>query len=198
MASEEKWRLFYAVELPEAVRQQAVEVQRRLAAQMGSMVKWVSAENLHVTLKFVGWVPAKRVGRAIEIGRQVAAASVPCDLVVRGAGAFPSPSRPRVIWLGLAGQVEVLAGIATQLDELTAGEGLAEPESRPFTPHLTLGRVRRGKKPRDIGPALAQFEGCEFGNIPVRGFVLMRSHLRPDGPKYEVVDTFELQARQRG
>ncbi len=191
MASE-KWRLFFAVEIPSQVRARAVQVQRRLSRAAGGMVKWVEPENLHITLKFIGEVEAGKVEQVRRIGRQAALKARPMNIEVAGAGAFPSPSSVRVLWLGVRGDTAELAGLAEALEAGLEEAGICGRESRPFVAHLTLGRARRGARLRGIAPALAEFEGESFGEFRVESFVLMRSHLRPEGPVYEVVERFSL------
>ncbi|MCD6351547.1 MAG: hypothetical protein J7M26_05465, partial [Armatimonadetes bacterium] len=82
--------------------------------------------------------------------------------------------------------------VAGELDRLVVEAGLARAENRPFTVHLTLGRVRRGRRAPDLSAALEEFSGQEFGRWRAADFVLMRSFLRPEGPKYEVIERFAL------
>jgi len=191
---EESWRLFFAVELPADVRERAYEIGRRLARAAGGAVKWVEVENLHVTLKFVGGVPVGRVDEVVAAGRVAAAAGRSVELVLGGAGAFPSARSPRVLWIGVSGEIEPLGRVAAELDRLLSEAGLAEPEGRPFKPHLTLGRVRRGARAPELTSALAELSNSQAGRVTVEDFVLMRSHLSPRGPAYEVVERFRLSA----
>lgn len=195
MPPDEKWRLFFAVAMTDEIRRRAAEVQRELALVTGRVVKWVDPGSLHLTLKFVGWVPADRVPDVLAVGREVAAAASPASLTLVGAGAFPNARRPRVLWIGGSGDVDILAAAAGALDRRLAEQGLAEPENRPFTAHLTLGRVRPDARPPDLTEALAVFAGQEFGQVSVAEFLLMRSHLQPSGPVYEVVESFALPGR---
>jgi len=195
--AEETWRLFFAVEMPEEVRAEVAEALGELASAARIVVKWVEAENLHITLKFVGAVPQARVTEVRELGREAARAGSCCTLRIVGAGAFPNARRPRVVWLGTTGDFKPLASVATELDRLAAGRGLAEAENRPFTAHLTLGRVRRGKLAPDLTSLLEGYAGREFGEARVDGFVLMRSHLRHQGPIYEVVESYALPGGSR-
>lgn len=196
MATEETWRLFFAVEFPAEARGRAFEVGRLLARDLGQVVKWVEVGSLHVTLKFVGGVPAGRVAEVIEAGRAAAAAGREGELFLAGAGAFPSARRPRVLWIGVSGDIEPLGAVAADLDRRLAEARLAEPEGRPFRPHLTLGRARQDARPPDMAAALAELADAEVGRVWVEDFVLMRSHLSPRGPTYEVVERFPLPTGQ--
>ncbi len=192
MSADEKWRLFFAVPLSDELKRRAEEVQRDLAGVAGGMVKWVEPENMHITLKFIGNVRQSDVPEVVRIGREVAARGRSCQIQIVGAGAFPNPRRARVIWLGAQGDVQALAETAAELDKLLAEAGLSQPENRAFTVHVTLGRVRKGARVRDLTEYLQRYDGQQFGELSISSFHLMRSHLRPTGPVYETVEIFQL------
>ncbi len=187
-------RLFVSIEPPEAVRRRLGAIQaelKRLAGRHADEVKWVAPENVHLTLQFLGAVPQERLG-AIEAALAAAAAGArPLALEVRGAGGFPNARRPRVLWAGLAGEVEPLAALAADLGHRLAPLGYP-PEDRPFSPHLTLGRAREGRGAAGLGGALLAAGASE--GVPWRAdaLVLVQSHLSPAGPRYEPVDRFDL------
>ncbi len=138
-------RLFAALELPPEPRTAAAAMIRELR-RSGADVKWVAPENLHVTLKFLGETDPGRLGEIGAVLQAACSAAPALELALAGAGAFPGVGRPAVVWLGLAGQVEALAGLARALDDGLAGLGFP-PETRRFQAHLTLGRARRGRGP---------------------------------------------------
>jgi RNA 2',3'-cyclic 3'-phosphodiesterase len=192
-------RCFVALELPAQARAAAAEVLGDLK-RSGADVKWVRPENLHVTLKFLGEVADERapdLGQALE----TACAGQPAlALGLAGAGAFPSPQRPQVVWLGLAGQVAELAGLAARIDKGLVGLGFA-PESRPFQAHVTLGRLRRGKGGRPSAPSapltralvgLAGLAGHAGPSFRAERVVLMKSTLTPQGSIYDPVQVITL------
>jgi 2'-5' RNA ligase len=152
-------RLFVAVPVPiETVRAVSalVEGVRALdgAAVVGPIrrgsndVRWVRLDGLHVTLRFLGPTLEDKVDAVGMAVRAVAAASAPFDVRLAGAGAFPSPDRPRALWLGVNDGATQLAALATRLDDELVAAGWAH-EERPFRPHLTLARsdgVRAGPR----------------------------------------------------
>lgn len=161
----------------------------RLAAEVDSLrrvacdVAWVSADNLHVTLKFLGQVAVASVS-GIEAALAVAAAAqAPFTVGLRGLGAFPTPGRPRVLWAGAADGAPAAVRLAGAVDEALAGVGCAR-ESRAFTPHVTLGRVREPRRPAALAAALAAGEHRDFGRIAVERLSLMQSRLSPSGARY--------------
>ena len=126
-------RLFVALEPPEPVRRRiaaAAGALRRGAGAAASDVRWVAEENLHLTLQFLGAVPEERVAAVEKALSEVAAAARPLSLEVKGAGGFPNARRPRVVWLGLAGDVPALSALAAELGRRLTPLGFS-PEARP-------------------------------------------------------------------
>lgn len=183
-------RCFIAIDVPSEVRQAAARAQEALRAA-GADVKWTSPDSLHVTLKFLGELE----GPAIEAVKRRLAAEVPgrgrFGLRFRGVGTFPERGVPRVIWAGCEGEVEALAALARIAEEAGAAAGVA-PEARPFSPHLTLGRVKSAREVRTLRAALDRLREADFGAARVEEVVLYKSTLRPQGPAYEAQARFGL------
>ena len=136
--------------------------------------------NLHVTLKFLGQIEAARVAPIAEAIGAVAARTAAFELGVRALGAFPTPARPRVVWVGLE-PTAPLAALAADVDATLGTLGIAR-ESRPFAAHVTLGRVRETRRNPALAAALARPADC--GRLPVTRLSLMRSELHPRGARY--------------
>jgi RNA 2',3'-cyclic 3'-phosphodiesterase len=155
----------------------AVERLRPLAAG----VAWVARDNVHLTLKFLGEVETARLGE-IERALAAAAGGEPVfELTIQGLGAFPSRTRPRVLWAGAAAGAPEAASLAGRVDDATAGLGVAR-EMRPFAAHVTLGRVREPRANPRLADALTSTES--FGGQRVARVSLMRSELSPRGARY--------------
>lgn len=186
-------RLFIAVELGAEVAGKAaavLETGRKLAPR----AKWVRAENLHLTLAFLGavddgLVPA--IGAALA---EVAARHGPVVLHVAGAGGFGSSRKPRVLWLGVTGEVEALGRVQADLEEALVPFGY-QPEHREFRPHLTLARARDPRGDFDLAAAVAALAGEDLGDVSVGRLVLFRSDLSPRGPTYTEVASAPLAGR---
>ena len=133
-------RAFLAIELPEALRAGLAQVQEELKRSRAD-VRWVPAGNIHLTLKFFGNVPDDEIEALAQAAREAAAEAAPLQLQATGAGAFPSPTAPRVVWLGLGGDLVPLTQLFYRLEKAFAALGYP-PEGRAFNPHLTLGRVK--------------------------------------------------------
>jgi 2'-5' RNA ligase len=142
-----RYRLFAALELPAPLRAALESAQASFkAAAPSRSVRWVAPENIHLTIKFYGDVPAERVPE-LEAGLARAAASArPIMLAVQGLGVFPNLLRPQVIWVGLEGDRLPLQALVAAVEAEAEMLGFP-PEAREFTPHLTLGRVRAGLAP---------------------------------------------------
>jgi 2'-5' RNA ligase len=187
-------RLFVALEPPDPVRRRIAALQaelRRAAGPAAGELRWVDPANVHLTLQFLGAVPAERVG-AIEGALAAAAApGRPLALEVKGAGAFPSARRARVVWLGLAGDLAPLAALVAVVGRGLAPLGYA-PEERPFSPHLTLGRARDGRGAAGVAGALAAVSAADGVAWRAAELVLFESHLSPKGARYEAVARLPL------
>jgi 2'-5' RNA ligase len=136
-------------------------------------------------------VEAGRLERVAEALASLAAQAEPFELALRGLGAFPSPTRPRVIWAGVATVGSALAGLAAGIEEALAALGFA-PEARPFAAHVTLGRVREPRRDPALTAALAVGAGRDFGGFRVERLALMRSDLSPRGAHYTPLGSWPL------
>ncbi|HKZ63261.1 MAG TPA: RNA 2',3'-cyclic phosphodiesterase [Thermoplasmata archaeon] len=162
-----------------------VEALSRALADSGGDVRLVDLGNLHTTLKFLGGTEETLVpdiGRIME--RSVAGVS-PVAVTMRGAGAFPGPSRINVVWVGLDG-AEPLGRIAAYLDRDLVALGF-RTENRRWEPHVTVARVKSGRNLDAVRSAIDAFAGEEFGAVVVDRIRLKRSVLHPAGPEYTTV-----------
>jgi 2'-5' RNA ligase len=179
-------RLFVALPFPEA-RFNEVEA---LFQGVAGRFKWVAQSNLHVTLKFLGAVEDDQAAAVRSALREAFRGAAAFRVEWKGLGAFPSPRRPEVIWIGASAGREAVEDLAQRAEAALAGAGFAR-ETRPFHAHLTLARA---KDRAPAGPLwTAEWETREFGAAEVRAAALMRSHLKPGGPVYETVDVYPLE-----
>ena len=184
-------RLFFAVPVaPELVP--AVTAVQECMGSAGADLRWVEAHNLHFTLKFLGDTPSRVAPRLAEVAAQVAARHRRFDLHIAGAGAFPRPQAPRVVWLGCREGATALVALAADLDSALIAANLAEAEDRPFRAHLTIGRAAGRGDSRADASAIEQCAEVEIGAMSVERFALVRSRLAPSGPQYTHLEQFEL------
>jgi len=188
----EDLRLFFAVPTPEEIKQQAQQIQEQCDCP-GLKIGWVGPDRMHFTLKFLGDTPQAQVSQLSEVARRVAQLHPPHQVTVAGAGAFPNIHRPRIIWAGCSTGAQQLTALGTELDQALTEAKLAEPEKRDFTPHLTLGRVRKGYNFDELTASLEELGDRVLGQMPVDHFVLMHSDLQPGrAPVYTELNRFEL------
>lgn len=179
-------RCFIAIDLPAALRS-ALQQWQSACKPHAPDARWVRPEGIHLTLKFLGEVPADRV-RRVEESLQTLPAFEKFSVRVEGLGFFPDARRPRVFWAGLK-VPEGLAALQQHVEAAMTTLGFP-PEDRAFTPHLTLARF---KEPRPQ-PALQQFlsgqPSPDFGSVEVSDFFLIESKLTPQGAQYRRVAEF--------
>ena len=169
-------------------------MRERLAAEVERLrthardVAWVARDNVHLTLRFFGGVEAERLARIQTALAAAAAVSQPFDLEVRDLGAFPTPSRARVLWAGVGAGGEPMAARAARIDAALAPLGFP-PEAREFSAHITLGRVRTPRASPALGDAL---HAGILGRQRVTAASLMRSDLSPRGARYTELARLKL------
>jgi 2'-5' RNA ligase len=193
------FRAFIAVELPEEIHQTLAQVSADLKQKMGELpVRWVAVHNIHLTLKFLGDVSEANVPMLTKIIQMIADGHHCLEISLGSLGAFPNVRRPRVIWVGVQAPEE-LVSIHRSLDVETTRLGY-ESDKRPFSPHLTLGRVSRNASPREvrgIGQVLKEEKLGFLGAARVSELHLFRSDLKPGGAVYTKVFTAALRDETR-
>jgi len=191
-------RSFIAIELPDEARDRLIELQSQLKDVVPpNIVRWTGPQNLHLTLHFLGDVAAIDLEKITVALKGVTAACPSLSLELAGLGSFPNIWRPRVVWVGVAGELESLVKLHQDLGEHLKQAIGFRPESRPYAPHLTIGRVKKGIPPRrltQLGQALDQEQAGvgELATFEVKEISLMKSDLRPSGPIYTTLAQGEL------
>jgi 2'-5' RNA ligase len=194
LSNEQSIRSFIAVELPEEVRKGLKRIQTELALEKYSFVKSVSPEGIHLTLKFLGNVSPTKIKDIVSVMEQSSQGVAPFSLQITEVGAFPNMRRPRVVWVGIKGELDKLIGWQKRLDD-----GLVplrfEKETRPFTPHLTLARLRETASNEDklrFGEIVAGANIEVDYKFTVASLNLMRSQLLPTGAVYTSLAEVQL------
>ena len=177
-------RLFVAFEVPEV---QKDSVQKAIASLTVPGARWTSRESWHVTLKFLGATAEERLAEVMGVVEQAASASRPARTSLRSLGAFPGFRRARVLWVGLDDPGSLLAALARMLEEGFAPHGF-RAEGRPWTPHLTVARLKvPAALSLETGQVHLDEQPFEVGQV-----VVFRSHLKPGGAVYEPLAGFPL------
>ncbi len=178
-------RSFIAIELPGTIQQKLDEIMSSLKGPRTSTVRWVPAHNIHLTIKFLGDVSPANMDILMKMLKKEVSQLRAFSLSVGSVGAFPTPHRPRVLWVGVTAPPQL--GALVRLVEAETEKLGYGPEERPFSPHLTLGRVSQNATPdqvHQVAEALAGLKVGELGLAEVRELVLFKSDLRPAGAEY--------------
>ena len=188
-------RCFAAILLGEEVRHALGQEIQRLRP-LSRAVAWVPAENLHMTLHFLGEQTEDRVADATAALAEAVAATRPFSLTLHGVGAFPGLVRARILWTGVSGGALDARALHARVEDALEVRGFAR-EPRPWHPHVTLGRVfdeRRWRQDagRDLRPVIAGIAARSFGSFAVQSVTLMQSQLGRGGAHYRPVTEVPL------
>lgn len=184
-------RSFLAFSLPDEIRSVVERVHGELK-DASRDVKWVRPSSVHLTMVFLGNIEEEVIPGLSEAVRKTCAGFAPFSLAVNGTGFFPNPRRPRVIWLGLDGDVERMGLLRDRLQDALAPFGI-DPERRPFKAHLTLGRFRKGGFMDDrLAGAMEGWAEAESPECTLSELVLYKSDLRRTGAVYTALERFPL------
>jgi len=182
--SEEQVRSFISIDLEDQ------QILSRIASILSSLqslggdLKPVERENIHLTLKFLGNVSAPRLGEVKSSLQQVIFSAFTVE--IKGAGAFPNLNHMNVIWVGVNEGWSQVEQIYEQVEKLLSGLGFRR-EHRPFSPHITIARVRSGRKRDEVASFLQRLTEESFGTIAVDKIRLKQSILSSSGPKYSTL-----------
>ncbi|MFC1569221.1 RNA 2',3'-cyclic phosphodiesterase [bacterium] len=182
-------RSFIAVHLSDRVREQIAEFQSGLKRSAAD-VKWVRPESMHITLKFLGDIAPDQIKSITNIMHELSRPVNSFMLTIRGVGCFPNESRPRVLWLGIQTDNDVLINIGNGLNAALQDIDF-EPEKRSFKPHLTLGRVKSQKNIYDVVQQM-HAEGFDSEPFCVDTIHLMQSKLKPSGAEHNILKSIQL------
>ncbi|MFQ5907007.1 MAG: RNA 2',3'-cyclic phosphodiesterase [bacterium] len=187
-------RTFIAVQISDTVRENLANLIADLRSACAD-VRWVSPENLHLTLKFLGDLEEKRIDEVAQAVSRACRGFAPFAMSLQALGAFPSPKGPRVVWVGVVkGKDDLISlneSIETELEQMGF-----EKEKRKYSPHLTIGRLRREGRPVDLADILSV--GFDGGECVVDRVCVMKSTLTPRGPVYEELQRTILGTQKRG
>jgi 2'-5' RNA ligase len=190
----EQIRSFVAIELPEDAKKGLAGLRKELERDEHRFVKWVDPQGIHLTLKFLGNIPFKRVAEMIGAMEEAVQGIPPFHLEISGLGAFPNLKQVRVFWVGIGGEVDKLSNLQQNIDSALASLGFAR-EERPFVPHLTLARIKEGASPperRSFGELVGSTIFGDKYSIEVEAVRLMRSQLTPAGAIYTCLSVVRL------
>ena len=187
-------RTFIAIDLPLSLQESLDKQTARLRQTLGdNVIRWVSPHNMHLTLKFLGKVPAAHLVFLKQMLTQATDSTPQFDLQIGGIGSFPSSKRPRVLWVGIHAPTS-LASLQRMIEEGANRLGF-EKEERAFSPHLTVGRIRQGidvKEIQKISNAISTIQLGKIGTARVDSVHLYKSALNSEGSIYTKLFTTPL------
>jgi 2'-5' RNA ligase len=193
-ALDETQRIFIAIDLLPEIRRWLGNAQLGLqSAVPAGTVRWVEVGGIHLTLKFLGEIPAGRIDAVRGAMDRSREGVQPFSLTVEGVGCFPNIVRPRVVWAGVRGE-PLLGDLQRRLEDNLQAAGF-QKELRAFSPHLTLGRVKDGASDaqlRKIGAAVGSAQTDPPAAMDVSALCLFRSVLRPQGSQYSILYRVEI------
>ncbi len=184
-------RLFISIELPLEIKQGIAKVQEELR-KTGANAGWTRPEGIHLTLKFMGEVVESRVEEIRNALASAVGANDKLNLEVAGAGAFPNAKNPRVLWLGVAGDIEKLVALQTSVEDAMEKLGF-EREERTFSPHLSLARIKFPKPRNNWQQKIESIRDVKLGGFEADRVSLMKSELKREGAVYTEIGRIELQ-----
>lgn len=155
--------------------------------QTGADVKLVAPQNIHVTIRFLGNITSATAEKIHEEMRQIQFS--PFNVQIKGVGAFPNPNYARVVWAGITEGADKLKNVFSQLEPRLQRLGFT-PDSKGFSPHLTIARVRSGRNKQQLSKFITENTCYEFGAINAKCLRLKKSDLTPRGPVYSTLKEF--------
>jgi 2'-5' RNA ligase len=176
-----KIRSFIAILLAEEMKRIVGDLIAQLK-KFNADIKWVNPHNLHLTLKFLGYVEEEQVQPISDRLREIALRYSVFPFGLSGTGVFPDLKRPRVIWTGVQGYEEILK-IYKDIESAMEAEGF-DRETRALSPHITVGRVRSPRGIDKLTQELVKYKGTDFGRQTAEGIHLMESVLKSGGAEY--------------
>ena len=189
MSDEKSIRAFLAVDPSQEVLNEVVIIQDRFKKTVRGDIRWVRPEGIHLTLKFFGYVSEKDIANISEVVKNNIVNIKPFMLNIRRVGVFPSINRARVLWLGIDGDIDVLIKLQKSIDTELQKYGF-EMENRPFSPHLTLARIKEPKGLIGLAKIMEKSEEYTAGSFTIDGLNLFKSTLTPKGAIYTKLENF--------
>lgn len=188
--------MFIAIEIPEAIRGLLSSIITELSRKRITSLRLMQLGGIHLTLKFLGNVESSNVEEIAQQMKKACAGIKPFRLIMSKGGVFPTWNNPRVLWIGLDGELKVLADFQQKLERGVEKVGFPA-EERSFVPHLTLGRIKgrlTEAEKKALAEVLTKYDIQPPPGFTVNSINLMRSQLTPSGALYSLVQQVKFQA----
>jgi len=174
-------RCFIAIEIPETIKKSVLDIIDSLR-KSGADVKWLTDENLHITLQFLGETDESLIPAIKGALDKILATYSPFYIKIANVGCFPDGRRPRIIWVGME-EAQTLITLRKDIATEMVKFGY-QKEERGFTPHVTIGRVKSNRNMGELLRRLEEFKIADFPGFEVQNIRLMKSELKPSGAKH--------------
>jgi len=187
-------RVFIAIDIDEEIRKALANLQSEILAKADikkSDAKWVKPGTMHLTLKFLGEIKDKQIVEVCNIARDVVSRHKSFDIEIGGVGCFGGKSA-RVLWVGAGQESGNLLQLHADLEQGLATVGWP-PETRKFAGHLTLCRIRNSRAGVKLAKLTEEYKDFSLGVVDVDSLCVYQSELRPEGPVYTVLGSYELE-----
>ena len=189
-----KIRSFISLPISEQVRGILRKTINEIDGVIQDKIRWVRPEGIHLTLKFMGDIKTDKIDALLLLLPEIATEVTPFELTLSELGCFPNNRRPRVLWAGVKGDLSILQNLHLAVDNVVEQVGLPR-ERRGFSPHLTLGRVRRNISEREVDQIGQIIGSTSLPNTPSwtnQTIDLMRTELDPEGSRHYLVGSFPM------
>jgi RNA 2',3'-cyclic 3'-phosphodiesterase len=183
-------RTFIAIEIPDEIKKEMAKVQDELK-RSGADAGWTRPEGIHLTLKFLGEVPEAKIEEIKKALVQAAETTSRFRLKIAGAGTFPNPKNPRVVWLGVSGDIDKLSALQGSVEKSMMAMGF-DREERAFSPHLTLARIKFLRPQYSWQKAIDSIKDIRLAEFDVDYVNLMKSDIKPSGAVYTKIGRVRL------
>ena len=184
-------RTFISIEIPENIKDNIEKSIGEMKLTL-SPLKWLDKKNLHITLKFLGWVVDDKMGDMISSVTDIAKDFGSIKMHFAGLGVFPDTKHPRVIWVGVNKGNDRVKELAEKIDTRLLSEGYRKEEEREFSPHLTIGRIKEKIDAEPLSKFMGKNAMTEFGEFTADHISVMKSTLKRSGPIYEEIKQVKL------
>ncbi len=188
-------RSFLAFEIPDEIKETVLSIYKGLK-ESELDIRWVREENIHLTVVFMGNVQEKDIDAIEKEVKKVCSKYAPFRIKVKGAGVFSNLRNARVLWIGVKGDIERMSYFRNSLQKKLKPFGIKE-ESRSFSPHLTVGRFRKGfNDPKRLKELIEKFKDIESSEVILKELSLFKSDLRPDGAVYTKLNSWPINGKK--
>ena len=187
-------RLFIAIDVSIKVVENLVLLQedlQPLIKQLGGRPRWVEAENVHLTLKFIGDIDSALMFTIRDELRELGKNHSPFSFFSQGTGCFPNEEKPRIVYAGIKDGLAQINLLREEIENRLEEKGV-QKDNRPFKPHVTVGRIKTSRKEISLAEVIAPYTETEYGESKITEVLLFESRLDPSGPTYRIIERVPL------